>query len=79
MFSCAHIANTFQANDLTSELYTIGCSRNNNESSHREKINNPAERCTENDLLPNVKTTNEVIVDFRKKEAKTHSGAGPSS
>lgn len=36
------------------------------------------------DLLLNVKKTNEVIVDFRKKEAKTHtavhmSGAGPSS
>ena len=36
------------------------------------EINNVAEWCTENNLLLNVSKTEEMIVDFRKKEAKTH-------
>ncbi len=44
----------------------------NDEFSYREEINHLAEWCTENNLLLNVSKTKELIVDFRKKEAKTH-------
>ena len=40
--------------------------------SYQEKINNFAEWCTENNLLLNVNKSKELIVHFRKKEAKTH-------
>ncbi len=46
---------------------------NSNESSYQGKINNLAEWCTENNLLFNVCKTKELIVDFMKQEAKTHS------
>ncbi|ONI45395.1 hypothetical protein AN641_04260 [Candidatus Epulonipiscioides gigas] len=50
----------------------IGQISNNDEFSYREEINHLAEWCTENNLLLNVSKTKELIVDFRKKEAKTH-------
>ncbi len=42
---------------------------NNDETSYQEEINNLAEWCTENNLLPNIRKSNELITDFRKKEA----------
>ncbi len=50
----------------------IGRISNNDEFSYHEDINHLAEWCTENNLLLNVSKTKELIVDFRKKEAKTH-------
>ena len=50
----------------------IGWFSNNDESSYREEINNLAVWCTENNVLVSVNKTKELIVDFRKKEAKTH-------
>ncbi len=50
----------------------IGRISSNDEFSYREEINHLAEWCTENNLLLNVSKTKELIVDFRKKEAKTH-------
>ncbi len=37
-----------------------------------EEINDLAEWCTKNNLLLNVSKTTEPIIDFRKKEMKTH-------
>ena len=37
-----------------------------------EEINSLAEWCTENNLLLNIVKTKELIVEFRKKEAKRH-------
>ncbi len=42
-------------------------------SNNWEEINNLAEWCTENNLLLNVNKIKELIIDFRKKEEKTHS------
>ncbi len=39
---------------------------------HNEQINIFAEWCTENNLLFNVGKNKELIIDFRKKEAKAH-------
>ncbi len=44
----------------------------NHKFPYRKEINHLAEWCTENNLLLNVSKTKELIVDFRKKEAKTH-------
>ncbi len=49
----------------------IGWISNNDEFSYREEIIHLA-KCTESNLLLNVSKTKELIVDFRKKEAKTH-------
>ncbi len=40
-------------------------------SSYREEINSLAGWFTENNLLLNISKTKELIVDFRKKKAKT--------
>ncbi len=53
------------------ETTIIGGISNNDEALYREEINNLAEHCTENNLLLNVNKTKELI-DFRKKETKTH-------
>ncbi len=45
---------------------------NNDETSYRKKINNLAEWYTENNILFNISKTKELIIDFRKKEIKTH-------
>lgn len=44
----------------------------NGERSYREEINNLAGWCTETNLLLNVSKSKELIVDFRKNKAKTH-------
>ncbi len=50
----------------------IGRIINNDESSYCKEINNLADWCAENKLLLNVSKTKELIIHFRKKEAKTH-------
>ena len=51
---------------------TISRFSNYDESSYWEEISSLAEWCTENNLLLNVNKTKRLIVDFRKKKAKTH-------
>lgn len=50
------------------DMTVVGLIQNDNEQTYREEVRQLVDWCNTNNLLLNVNKTNEIIVDFRRKQ-----------
>ncbi|KAI5625958.1 hypothetical protein C0J50_14512 [Silurus asotus] len=71
-YDCVATSNSTTIIKFADDTVVVGLISNNDETAYLQEVKNLERQCQENNLLLNVSETKELIVDFSKKQERSH-------